>query len=294
MDTQITSEVKHEWLQLADFAEKVSKANLLPDHLRGKPADCLLVAMQARRWQMDFFAVAQCTSIVRGKPMYEGKLVAAAINSSKKLSKPLNHRFKGETQPNLSVTIIGHVQGEEEPREWTVQWEEGFKHAQDKNQWLASPKKRLLYFATREWARVHMPEVMLGVVADDEQLPDAEPKEKSVGFMPASAEVKVKQIEQKPQVPVTSTPVKEPVVVDVEPVVDPSSADNLQAEEPDAKFTDLLGVIQDTESGEDLKRWIAEAESLSNPDDVQTAKKAIRKRAKDLGLTWDGQQFVAK
>lgn len=155
-----------------EFSDFVAKAGLLPDHLKNKPADCLLVAMQAQNWKMNFFAVAQCTSLVRGKMMYEGKLVAAVVNASGLLKGALNHRFIGDEQPNLSCVITGTLKEEGTPRTWEVPWNEAFKHAQDKGQWLASPKKRLLYFATREWARVHMPEVMLGVQADDEQLPN--------------------------------------------------------------------------------------------------------------------------
>lgn len=176
------------WPELMKFADFVCKADLMPPHLKNKPADCLLVAMQAQRWQMDFFAVAQCTSIVRGKPMYEGKLVAAAINASGALQGSLNHSFAGEYRQNgsdLACTITGKLKGEETPRTWEVKWMEGFAHAQDKAQWTASPKKRLLYFATREWARVHMPEVMLGVRADDETFPDGSSAEhQQVSYQP--------------------------------------------------------------------------------------------------------------
>ena len=42
---------------------------------------CLVVIEQAMRWGMSPFAVAQCTSSIGGKLMYEGKLVAAAVES---------------------------------------------------------------------------------------------------------------------------------------------------------------------------------------------------------------------
>src|SRR5215203_4514831 len=40
-------------------------------------ANCFLVVNQAVRWGMDPFAVAQCCSVVHGRLMYEGKLIAA-------------------------------------------------------------------------------------------------------------------------------------------------------------------------------------------------------------------------
>lgn len=268
----VTHTPANEWLQLADFSDRVCKAALLPDHLKNKPADCLLVAMQAQRWRMDFFAVAQCTSIVRGKPMYEGKLVAAAINASGKLTGPLNHRFSGEAPPKLSVTIIGKLQGEDAPREWEVQWEEGFKHAQDKGQWNASPKKRLLYFATREWARVHMPEVMLGVVADDEQLPVSETPANNGVTMPTTAEVSVRDVTPEPAATEEAATLE---------VVQPE----LTQEEMD--ILDFIEIISSYKDANALTRAVNEQLGTISEPHKTKVRSAIFRRSKELGLEWN-------
>ena len=65
--------------QAIQLSEVMAKADLVPEHLRGKSGDCLLIVMQAQRWGMDAVSVAQCTSVVHGKLCYEGKLVAAAL-----------------------------------------------------------------------------------------------------------------------------------------------------------------------------------------------------------------------
>jgi hypothetical protein len=56
-----------EAMQMSDF---LSKSDLVPDHLKGKPQNCFLIMQQAMQWGMPFLPVAQCTSIVSGKLMY--------------------------------------------------------------------------------------------------------------------------------------------------------------------------------------------------------------------------------
>lgn len=64
------------------LATAMASAKMVPQHLQGSPGDCLMVIEQAMRWQMSPFAVAQATAVVRGKMCFEGKLVAAAIQTS--------------------------------------------------------------------------------------------------------------------------------------------------------------------------------------------------------------------
>ena len=47
-------------MQLQQFAQVMSEGVVaIPQHLRGKPADCLAVTMQAAQWGMNPYAVAQ-------------------------------------------------------------------------------------------------------------------------------------------------------------------------------------------------------------------------------------------
>ena len=48
---------------------------------------------------MSPFAVAQSTSVIQGKLMFEGKLVSAAVQSSGILSSRLAYDFDGEGSP---------------------------------------------------------------------------------------------------------------------------------------------------------------------------------------------------
>lgn len=153
-----------------NFSSQMAKANLLPAHLKGSPADCLRVVMQAARWQMDPFAVADKTSVIGGKLMHEGQLVSAVINSRGGLTKRLTYNFEGEGE-NRVLTVSGQLKGENEPRtiELTVQLA---KKINKNGQMGINPDQQMTYIGARLWARRHTPELMMGVYTPDEVTED--------------------------------------------------------------------------------------------------------------------------
>lgn len=164
------------------LAEMMANAKLVPNHLQGKPADCLLVIEQASRWKMSPFAVAQCTSVIQGKLMYEGKLVAAVVNANGGLSERLSFKYDGVGE-NRKITVSGKFPGEQEARTVDVT----FKDVKTANSmWLKQPDQQLMYSGTRAWARRHAPELMLGVYSPEEFEPNGmvdvtpEPSAKSI------------------------------------------------------------------------------------------------------------------
>lgn len=149
------------------LAERMAHARLVPAHLQKSPADCLLVIEQAMRWRMSPFAVAQATSSIQGKLMFEGKLVAAALHTSGALSTRLDYRYSGEGD-NRQVVVSGVLAGEEAPREVTITLREA---ATKNDMWKRQPDQQLAYHGARVWARRYAPEVILGVYAPEEMAP---------------------------------------------------------------------------------------------------------------------------
>lgn len=167
-----------------ELASVMSKASLIPDHLRGKPGDCLLVIMQAQRWGMDAVSVAQCTSVVHGKLCYEGKLVAAALYATGAIDGRLRYEFSGAGLAR-TVTVTGRPHGS--PVDQTVtgtvlDWQTS------NDNWKKQPDDMLVYRGTRQWARRYAPEALLGVYTPDE-IEDA----------PASAPVIVTALPREPE-----------------------------------------------------------------------------------------------
>ena len=155
--------------QIQRVAVMMSRAGLAPSHLRGdnKVADCILVVAQALRWKSDPFAVAQHTFVTQGKLGYEGKLIAAMVNSSGKLKENLDYVYSGEGD-NRKVVVTGTLKGSDRVREidgTVAKWRTANEF------WKKSPDQMLAYRGAREWARRHMPEVLLGVNSEEDVAP---------------------------------------------------------------------------------------------------------------------------
>jgi hypothetical protein len=161
-------------------ANAIAASSLVPDTLKDKctpkevAANVFLVVNQAHRWGMDPFAVIGCASVVHGRLMWEGKLVAAVVKALSGVR--LSYTFNGQTGDRLGVTVSGTLPGETEPRTVSgtvADWKTTGKGSP----WggAASDQRQLCYRGAREWARIHTPEVMLGIYTDDEIEAPAQP-----------------------------------------------------------------------------------------------------------------------
>lgn len=162
--------------QLVRFAELMAQSKAtVPQHLAGKPADCLAVTMQAAQWGMNPFAVAQKTHVVNGTLGYEAQLVNAVVSSSNLLKSRLNYRWDGDwskvngktdKSPSLTVTVSAVIKGEDEPRELTISMAQA--GVRNSPLWEQDPRQQLAYLCVKRWARLHAPDVLLGVYTPDE------------------------------------------------------------------------------------------------------------------------------
>lgn len=146
-----------------ELATMMAKTGFLPQQIQ-TPGGALFVVEQAMRWNMSPFAVATEVSFISGKPMFSGKIVAAAVQSSGLMAGRLSYDYAGSGD-DRAVTVRGTLRGEDKPREITVR----VRDAKTTNQmWVKQPDQQLSYFGARAWARRHLPEVMLGVYAPEE------------------------------------------------------------------------------------------------------------------------------
>lgn len=169
--------------------------NFVPEHYRGKPDACMAVVMQAARWGMDPFAVAQKTFIVGNSGVlgYEAQLVNAVINTMAPTKDRIHFEWFGAWEnivgrfvkktsgrgneyiaPNwdskdedgVGVRAWATLKGETEPRELVLL----LSQAQVRNStlWASDPRQQLAYLAVKRWARLYCPDVILGVYTPDE------------------------------------------------------------------------------------------------------------------------------
>lgn len=160
---------------LMDFANMMAKSAVtVPEHLRGKPSDCMAIAMQAIRWGMDPFVVAQKTHIVSGKLGYEAQLVNAVVQSSNAIVGSFHYEFQGSGN-DLQCRVGAVLRNESE-----ITWGEWLRcgDVQTKNSplWKVNPKQQLGYLQVKNWARLYCPGAILGVYTPEE-LDDIKPKD---------------------------------------------------------------------------------------------------------------------
>ncbi|HBW1351339.1 RecT family recombinase [Klebsiella pneumoniae] len=176
-----------------------SKATV-PAHLAGKPADCLAVTMQAAQWGMNPFAVAQKTHVVNGTLGYEAQLVNAVVSSSNLLATRLNYKWDGDwskvsgktdKSPSLTVTVWATLKGESEPRTLTISMAQS--GVRNSPLWEQDPRQQLAYLCVKRWARLHAPDVLLGVYTPDE-LQEAAPRVERDITPPASTAAGMNQL----------------------------------------------------------------------------------------------------
>lgn len=165
--------------QMGLIASKLASSTLIPESLRTEKkngqlvplppeqvaANCFRIVEQAQRWGMSPFAVIDCASVVHGKLMWEGKLIAAALDAQ--LGVRLDYEYSGEGEAR-TVTVSGRFPDEEK-----IKSVEGSVAKWKTGQWKATDyDQRLAYRGSREWARRYAPGVILGVYSPDEFVDD--------------------------------------------------------------------------------------------------------------------------
>lgn len=142
----------------------------VPPHLRGNTGACIAVVLQAVEWRMSPYAVANKSYVVNDRISYESQLIHAVVEQRAPLEGRLRCRYVGEGDSRQCV-VWGRVKGEADPFEYTSS---KFKDITPKNSplWKTKPDLQLFYNASRDWARMYFPDVILGVYADDEFEPE--------------------------------------------------------------------------------------------------------------------------
>lgn len=184
------------------FAETMASGRAtVPQHLQGNVGDCMAVALQAQRWGMSPFVVAQKTHLVNGQLGYEAQLVTAVVNTSSALAGRLKYRWFGDwhkivgkfkwvesktqkdkhghpskyavpdwdptrDEEGLGVVVSGTLRGETEPRELEILMLQA--RTRNSTLWAEDPKQQIAYLASKRWSRLYLPEVLLGVYDPDE------------------------------------------------------------------------------------------------------------------------------
>lgn len=165
------------------LAKAMSTIPELPKHCQGSVGTCLMIVDQAMRWRMSPFAVAQCSSNIRGKMMYEGKILAAAAESMGAIVGHFDYSWAGEGDER-TITVSATRSGEDKPKEMKIKLGDV---KTDNEYWRKQPDQQLAYSGARNWTRRWTPSVLLGVYAPEEFSREGKPAEEPVATIEGTA-----------------------------------------------------------------------------------------------------------
>jgi len=186
-------------IEVMEFAKLMAVSGAaVPAHLRGNPGACLGIVVQALEWRMSPFAVANKSYIANDRTAYESQLIHAIVEARAPLKGRLRFEILGEGDERR-CKVSGTFVREDKPHTYTSETLAKLRDARGRNDrgqvkgsplWDTQPEVQLFYSASRTWARLYCPDVILGIYAVDE-LP-AEP----IDVTPSKTEALAKRLEE--------------------------------------------------------------------------------------------------
>ncbi|WP_257284882.1 RecT family recombinase [Endozoicomonas sp. SESOKO1] len=192
--------------RIEKFAGLMASARVtIPVELQNKPGDCLALCLQAQAWGMNPYAVAQKAHVIKGKLGYEAQLVNAVITRHAPIQGRLSFawskgwerilgKFKKQPGKNggadyavpnwaekdevgLWCEVSATLVDENAPR--VLRLDLCQAHPRQSTLWATDPKQQLAYTVVKRWARLHCPDVILGIYTPEElrAMPDANEKD---------------------------------------------------------------------------------------------------------------------
>lgn len=175
----------------------LSKTQLVPDNYRNKPEDCTIAIDIANRSGMSPLSVMQNLYVVKGKPQWSGQACIAMIRASKEFEhvKPVMVGERGTDDWGCYFKAVDKSYGEVVTGTLVT-----IKMAKDDgwydkpgSKWKSMPEQMLQYRAAAFFARVHMPNTLMGFQVEGEvediSAPDKVAPEEPLKIMKEAEEV---------------------------------------------------------------------------------------------------------
>ena len=184
------------------FANEMAKSVVsIPDHLKGKPADCMAIVLVSLQWGMNPYQVAQQTSLINGTLSYGAQLVNSVVSSSTAIVGRFHYEYSDGWERLAgkvaieTVTKTGKSGAYEKTipvKKWSAKDEEGLwikvgaiprgeteiqwstelylasVLTRNSPEWITDPQQQISYLGVKKWARKYTPSVLLGVYTPDE------------------------------------------------------------------------------------------------------------------------------
>lgn len=231
-DTQITTtnnngsfltdpkSFEHTWRVATAF----SKSQLVPDHFKNKPEDCMVALMMANQLNVDPYSALQNLQMIKGKVAFSSAFAIALANDRGSFAAPITWDIEGKGD-SLVVTAKAKLKQTGEIVKVSVSMETAKKEGWTRNTKYQTMPEQMLRYRSATWLiRLHCPEVLLGMQASDE-ISDVEPTV-NVGGSPvdkinAKVKKKINITEEADKIQDTNTKLENVITDSVDDDIDP-------------------------------------------------------------------------
>lgn len=166
--------------KLYDIGKMFASSQLVPQAYQGKPMDCTIAVDMANRMRISPMMVMQNLYVVKGRPSWSGQACMSLIRGAKEFRKvrpvytgerntdswgcyiQAEYRETGEIVRGTEVTI-----GMAKAEEW---------YQKNGSKWKTMPEQMLAYRAAAFFARVYIPNALMGVSVEGEVEDIAKPE----------------------------------------------------------------------------------------------------------------------
>lgn len=158
--------------KLFKIGSVMSKTQLVPDNYRNKPEDCTIAIDIANRNGMSPLSVMQNLYVVKGKPTWSGQACIAMLRASKEYEhvKPVMVGERNTDGWGCYFKAIDKSDGEVAKGTLvTIQMakDEGW-YSKPGSKWPTMPEQMLQYRAAAFFARIYMPNALMGFSVEGE------------------------------------------------------------------------------------------------------------------------------
>ena len=166
------------------LAATFCKSSIIPQNYQNKVEDTAIAIDMANRMGVSPMMVMQNLYVVKGKPSWSGQACMTFIRNKYKKVKTIYVGEKGQDNRGCYIKAIDEDGDVLEGTTVTIAMAkaEGWYSKKDKygnetSKWATMPEQMLAYRAAAFFARVHCPEVLMGVQVEGE-VEDSQPKGK--------------------------------------------------------------------------------------------------------------------
>lgn len=158
--------------ELFKIGSVMSKTQLVPDNYRNKPEDCTIAIDIANRNGMSPLSVMQNLYVVKGKPQWSGQACIAMLRASKEYEhvKPVMVGERNTDDWGCYFKAIDKSDGEVVTGTLvTIKMakDEGW-YSKPGSKWQTMPEQMLQYRAAAFFARIYMPNALMGYSVEGE------------------------------------------------------------------------------------------------------------------------------